>query len=63
MPWTAEPPLVGAWGMDPSADVGDVRYNASTITTLTYEGADLQRYSSTEGWGFVAEVLNPWETP
>lgn len=49
--------------MDPSADVGDVRYNASTITTLTYEGADLQRYSSTEGWGFVAEVLNPWETP
>jgi len=57
-PWTKEPPLSNPWADLAQTDIGDKKY--SELGTLTYEGADLLRFSSTAGWGYEDKEIKPW---
>ena len=58
MPWSSAPPLAAAWTPESGDNLGDKKY--TELGTLTYEGADLARYSSTSGWGFEDKEIKPW---
>lgn len=58
MAWTSAPPLSDAWTDLAEIDFGDKKY--TEVGLLTYEGADLLRYSSTAGWGYEDKEIKPW---